>query len=353
MSDLSATAPGTSRRTRGTVTVGDYLGVPAADAARAVRRLGLRPGLDRQFGGGPETIGLVLAQDPDAGGGAQRGAMVTLYVSAPTVAVEEPEQEPEQEQGQEPQPRSDAPEAQRSPAATGRATSTRARRKRRERPAAPTRCEPRAQAIPAEGPAPPSVPAAHQRSQGPDSDQAGQSAEHTDPAWDQLPLAMRDVFGSQAPGLSHRSRYPHKPLRLRVRGGWAWLKTHPALALFALVLLALSVSGTLAPGHNANRRTPEATTASAAPARRTRVGSGPRADRAKRSRRRPASGKPLRTARVVAHAAARGRAGAPVVQAGQQSAPASSGIATGEHPPSAGSTGTPAATQSGGGPFSP
>src|SRR3979490_1222073 len=87
MSDVSVTAassPGMTRRSpRGAVAVGDYVGDPAAEAARAVRRLGLRPGLDPQFGGAPHTIRLALAPQPQAGSEAPRGAMVTLYVSAP------------------------------------------------------------------------------------------------------------------------------------------------------------------------------------------------------------------------------------------------------------------------------
>lgn len=65
------------------VSVDDYLGVSAGDAARALRRAGLRPALDRQVGHAPETVGLVVAQDPAGGQMQPRGAMVTLYVAAP------------------------------------------------------------------------------------------------------------------------------------------------------------------------------------------------------------------------------------------------------------------------------
>ena len=47
--------------------VGEYVGQLAADAAQAVRRAGLKPGLDRSFGCEPELLGLVVAQDPVAG----------------------------------------------------------------------------------------------------------------------------------------------------------------------------------------------------------------------------------------------------------------------------------------------
>lgn len=75
----------TSRRGggSGSQAVGDYVGQPAGEAAQAVRRAGLRPGLDRSFGCPAELIGLVVAQDPVAGSDLARNGMVTLYVAAP------------------------------------------------------------------------------------------------------------------------------------------------------------------------------------------------------------------------------------------------------------------------------
>ena len=67
----------------GSQAVGDYVGQPAGEAAQAVRRAGLRPGLDRSFGAPAELIGLVVAQDPVAGSDLARNGMVTLYVAAP------------------------------------------------------------------------------------------------------------------------------------------------------------------------------------------------------------------------------------------------------------------------------
>ena len=67
----------------GRQAVGDYVGQPAGDAAQAVRRAGLRPGLDRSFGCAEELIGLVVAQEPTAGSSLARNGMVTLYVAAP------------------------------------------------------------------------------------------------------------------------------------------------------------------------------------------------------------------------------------------------------------------------------
>jgi hypothetical protein len=68
---------------RGRLLVGDHLGQMAADAAQAVRRAGLRPGLERSFGCQPDLLGRVVAQDPAADTELTRNAMVTLYVAAP------------------------------------------------------------------------------------------------------------------------------------------------------------------------------------------------------------------------------------------------------------------------------
>lgn len=67
----------------GRLVVGEYVGQAAGDAAQAVRRAGLRPGLDRSFGCEAELTGLVVAQEPAAGGDLARNGMVTLYVAAP------------------------------------------------------------------------------------------------------------------------------------------------------------------------------------------------------------------------------------------------------------------------------
>jgi hypothetical protein len=66
--------------------VGDYVGQLAGDAAQAVRRAGLRPGLERSFGCAPELVGQVVAQEPPGGSDLARNALVTLYVAAPGVA---------------------------------------------------------------------------------------------------------------------------------------------------------------------------------------------------------------------------------------------------------------------------
>ncbi len=73
----------------GRLTVGEYVGQVAAEAAQAVRRAGLRPGLDRSFGCSPDLFGQVVAQDPPAGSELARNGLVTLYVAAPSVVQAE------------------------------------------------------------------------------------------------------------------------------------------------------------------------------------------------------------------------------------------------------------------------
>jgi hypothetical protein len=73
--------------TRGRLLVTDYVGQTAADAAQAIRRAGLRPGLERSLGCEPELFGQVVAQEPPAGSELARNAMVTLYVAAPGAAA--------------------------------------------------------------------------------------------------------------------------------------------------------------------------------------------------------------------------------------------------------------------------
>jgi hypothetical protein len=69
----------------GRLAVGEYVGHLAAQAAQAVRRAGLRPGLDRSFGCSPKLLGQVVAQEPPAGSELARNGLVTLYVAAPSV----------------------------------------------------------------------------------------------------------------------------------------------------------------------------------------------------------------------------------------------------------------------------
>jgi|SRR6202035_5872453 len=91
MSETSATFSNAANRDRESrqgathrrLLVSEYIGEMAADAAQAIRRAGLRPGLERSVGGEAELLGQVVAQEPPAGSELARNAMVTLYVAAP------------------------------------------------------------------------------------------------------------------------------------------------------------------------------------------------------------------------------------------------------------------------------
>ncbi len=102
MNDRTAAASQAGERTAkprrggpsGRQVVGDYVGQHASDAAQAVRRAGLRPGLDRSFGCAPELVGQVVEQEPTAGSDLARNGLVTLYVAAPGVAEIAAEEHP-------------------------------------------------------------------------------------------------------------------------------------------------------------------------------------------------------------------------------------------------------------------
>ncbi|HEX4836945.1 MAG TPA: PASTA domain-containing protein [Solirubrobacteraceae bacterium] len=88
MSNTTAAPARSSQRAQrgapsGRLTVGEYVGQRAAQAAQAVRRAGLRPGMNRSFGCDPELVGLVIAQEPASGSELARNGLVTLYVAAP------------------------------------------------------------------------------------------------------------------------------------------------------------------------------------------------------------------------------------------------------------------------------
>ncbi len=132
----------------GRQAVGDYVGQAAGDAAQAVRRAGLRPGLDRSFGCAEELIGLVVAQEPAAGSSLARNGMVTLYVAAPGSEPTDDETDAAQIEGGGPEPAARVrAEAEQAEAASAPA---RVRRRRRglARPAALAFDAPPAPALP-------------------------------------------------------------------------------------------------------------------------------------------------------------------------------------------------------------
>lgn len=74
---------GGSAGVKGLLRVGDHVGLSAAQAAQAIRRAGLRPGLERCLGYPEQQTGLVVEQDPPGGTELARNALVRIFVAAP------------------------------------------------------------------------------------------------------------------------------------------------------------------------------------------------------------------------------------------------------------------------------
>lgn len=74
---------GAAAGVKGRLRVGDHVGQSAGQAAQAIRRAGLRPGLERCFGFGEQQTGLVVEQDPPAGAELARNGLVRIYVATP------------------------------------------------------------------------------------------------------------------------------------------------------------------------------------------------------------------------------------------------------------------------------
>jgi hypothetical protein len=227
----SATAPLSTKATGaapGRLTVGDYIGVPAAEAARAVRRAGLRPGLDRQLGHDGATVGLVVAQDPEPGSSHQRGGMVVLFVGAP-----------HPRDGRKAEEREEPPAAcalQEMPGARSGSAHPQpsARRRRKARPAlAGTRPgEPRPEPR-AEDPLT-TQPTLWVQQQPTAQESDGEVLDHEDaapPTFD-----PSDILTVAEHDLGRGGAYPHKPLRLRASSARSWvLRRRTALIACALI----------------------------------------------------------------------------------------------------------------------
>jgi PASTA domain len=114
------------------IVVNEYVGQTAADAAQAIRRAGLRPGLERSLGCEPELVGQVVAQEPPAGSELARNAMVTLYVAAPGAVPDDERSDPQPARD----PALSSPVAGESvPASGAQRAKPRQRRRRKPRPA--------------------------------------------------------------------------------------------------------------------------------------------------------------------------------------------------------------------------
>jgi hypothetical protein len=357
---------GPRARTTGLEVVGDYAGQHAGDAAQAVRRAGLRPGLERSFGDDPALLGLVVSQDPPAGSALARNGMVTLHVAAPgnasasddtaPGAPSEPARASEATGQHEPAP---APEGAGAKAAhEGMGGSRRPRKPRgsgHAREAFTTAPAPvLASAQPGQEPVPGYVEAAQDELADPLGAEDAGGAERSEEVSevdgfngltrDEFVVHVDDVFA----GRTGRWRVRRRAPRTR-RGLRGWAKAHPWLAgastLAVTVWLLVGTLGALGSQHSTPGHTIARPGARAHVAHSARVASTPTADRARPARRR-ATRAPHAPTRQVAPATRRAHARR---RQARDARPRAAATAP-RTPPQAS---VPAAEQSSGGLFSP
>jgi hypothetical protein len=248
-------------------TVGDYAGQLAGEAAQAVRRTGLKPGLERSFGFTPELRGQIVAQEPQGGSELARNGLVTLYVAAPGSAPLDEQDAAVPRAGERPEAETSVRRLARAEPASDRAGAGPRRRKSRRSPGA------RGPAL--DPPPPPRLPTVDQtaeRAQAPEPNDTrawpaavGSSLDapdHGEAEGDELTeeyvIQADELFaghaGANAP--AWRRVYPR-----RRRGVRAPLAERPRLVVAALVLLGvwLVVAGAAALiGHRARPHRPTA-----------------------------------------------------------------------------------------------
>jgi hypothetical protein len=243
-------------------TVGDYAGQPAGEAAQAVRRAGLKPGLERSFGSAPELRGQIVAQEPQGGSELARNGLVALYVAAPGSAP------PGGHAGAEPAGRehSDVEVSARRLAhaepASGRPDAAPRRRKSRRAP------ESGGPAF--DAPSPPCLPTVEETAE-------ALSLEHV--------IEADELFAGRASAVAWRRLYPHRRRGVRPRLGG-----RPRLVLAALALLTVWLVVAVAAALIGHRATPPGPNAgqghAGAPAQMPSLASVPVRPR-RRARRKP------------------------------------------------------------------
>jgi PASTA domain len=345
--------------------VSDHVGQPAAEAARAVRRAGLRPGLDRSFGCAAQLTGLVVAQEPASGEQIARNGMVTLYIAAPGAEAEQdvPPGDPERSATDDTVPH--APVAPEIPGADQR----RARRKPGRAPGGEKRTfppPPQPSVRPAHDDSCEAAPAAQtqaERGEDPYPRSAVTSAQETvdaaelpehEPSYD-TSLA-EEVFAAGSGAIGARGRIDPGDVRAPSwRAALRWARRRPGFATCACAILAVWLAVALAAGLQGGRPASDGagTLAQKTPAPETTIVAG-----------QPGPGGPTvirRRARTALNAvthAARQRPRATPAHATRPRARATapSTAAQPEVPPPPSADAPPArspAAQSGGGPFSP
>jgi hypothetical protein len=250
----------------GSQAVGDYVGQPASEAAQAVRRAGLRPGLDRSFGCPAELIGLVVAQEPMAGSDLARNGMVTLYVAAPGDEPRGGDADTAATASGESDEKQAASEPIKDPPSPLTAMPVRARRRRKpghaHRSAALVETPPPpAPAVEATPPAySPALPAVEPPAESPvvpdgalDKDELADELGEREFPHEDFVVHVEDVLAGRS-GPPWRRAYPRRRARHRLGSNGrlrAWLGEHRLLAgAVAVALVLWTVVGVASTGHH-------------------------------------------------------------------------------------------------------
>src|ERR1039458_549088 len=258
----------------GRQAVGDYVGQPAGDAAQAVRRAGLRPGLDRSFGCAQELIGLVVAQEPTAGSSLARNGMVTLYVAAPGSEPIDEETDAAGVESGGPEPGVLAPVGAERAEPASAPERVRRRKPGRARRAAPASDAPPPPALPDRDSAsqPPTVVLAQPAGEPPwewqpePGEPDGEPLDHEAPeeldeealSHDEFVVHVEDVLAGRSGPTRWRGVYPRRRAARELgagRGVRAWLREHrlaggavgAAILLWAIVAFASALDGQHSP----------------------------------------------------------------------------------------------------------
>jgi hypothetical protein len=222
-------------------TVGDYGGQLASEAAQAVRRAGLKPGLERSFGFAAELRGHIVAQEPEVGSELARNGLVTLYVAAPGTASSG-------ELGAAGPAAGDHSEAKVTPRILADAepasdlAGTAARRRKSRRP-------PRGGGATFDAPPPPSPPTVEETTEALSLDPRDHDEVEDDRASEQV-IDAAELFAGRASAAAWRRIYPRRRrgFRSRLAG-----RSRLVLAALALVAVWLIVAlGTALTGHRAS-----------------------------------------------------------------------------------------------------
>jgi PASTA domain len=219
-------------------TVGDYGGQFASEAAQAVRRAGLKPGLERSFGFAAELRGQIVAQEPEVGSELARNGLVTLYVAAPGAASAREQAEAGPAADEDPDVEVSARIVADAEPGSDRAGAVPRRRKSR-RP-------PRGVGATFDAPPAPNQPTVGEATEPLSLDARDHGEVEDDRATEEYVIDADELFAGRASAATWRRVYPrrHSGLRSRLAGrSRLVLAALALLAVWLLVALAAALTG--------------------------------------------------------------------------------------------------------------